>query len=97
MKILHHGCTYLNYCKCIQCECEFIYDDDETIHVLDYFAQPFVDSVKPFTVWTSVQCPECKANNPIYHYNGKIDKVRKYDYWGKYQEIDFDENTMERR
>jgi hypothetical protein len=36
--------------------------------------------------------------NAIYHYKGKIDKVRKYDYSGnKYQEIDFDENTMVRR
>ena len=91
MKILHHGWTYPNYCKCNQCACEFIYDDDETIHELDNSVQP--------VVWTMIQCPECKNNNIIYNYNGKINKVRKYDIYnyGKYQEIDFDENTMERR
>lgn len=98
MKILHHGYTYPNYCKCSQCECEFIYDDDETIHhvLSDNFMQS-IDSIKPFIVWTSIQCPECKGYNTIYNYNGKINKVRKYYNDDLYQEIDFDENTMERR
>lgn len=86
MRILHHGYAYPNYCKC-DCGCEFIYDDCETIHTLDVVN----------IVWTSIQCPECKSDNTIYNYNGKIDKVRQYDYYGRYQEIDFDENTMERR
>ena len=93
MKILHHGCVYPNYCKCNQCGCEFTYDDNETIHTL----QPFLtNSIRPI-VWTNIQCPECKSINTIYHYKGKIDKVRKYEWLGKYQEIDFDENTMVRR
>lgn len=90
MKILHHGCVYPNYCKCHQCGCEFIYDDDETTHTLDGFSQPFI-------VWTSIQCPECKSHNTIYNYNGKINKVRKYYRLNEYQEIDFNENIMERR
>lgn len=87
MKILHHGYACPNYCKCNQCKCEFIYDDDETTHVLDEF----------FTVRTSIQCPECKSYNTIYNYSGKINKVRKYYYDGEYKEIDFDENTIKRR
>ena len=48
MKILHHGyVVYPNYYKCNQCGCEFIYDDDETTHVLDGF-------IRPFIVWTSI-------------------------------------------
>lgn len=88
MKILHHGYAYPNYCKCNQCGCEFIYENSETIHVLD--------AIQSF-VWTEIQCPECEMNNTIYNYNGKINKVRKYYWHNKYKEIDFDENTMERR
>ena len=36
-------------------------------------------------------------SNTIYNYNGKINKVRKYYSQSEYQEIDFNENTMERR
>ena len=93
MKILYHGCTYQNYYKCNQCGCGFIYDDNDTIHTI----QPFTSCIRPIVVWTSIQCPECKSINEIYHYNGKIDKVRQYNCLGEYQEIDFDENTMVRR
>ena len=92
MKILHHGYTYPNYCKCRNCDCEFVYEDTETVSVLDN------DGFDYNVVYTYIQCPECKNCNTLYNYQGKIDKVRKYSYYSdKYQKIDFDENTMERR
>ena len=93
MRVLHHGCAYPNFCKCRSCDCEFIYDDNETISVLDCYDR---------LVWTYIVCPECNQYNTIYNYKGKIDKVRAYNKqfysWNDdYDEIMFDENTMERR
>ena len=93
MKILHHGWTYPNYCKCSDCECEFIYDDNETVSILEW---AYGNKPKPL-VWTYTICPECNSHNCLYNYKGKINKVRRYYDECEYQEIDFDENTMERR
>ena len=94
MKILHHGYTYSNFCKCRTCDCEFIYEDNETVSILDgfYYCE------KPL-IWTHIVCPECNQKNTLYDYNGKINKVRIYHSYGEndYEEVDFDENTMERR
>ena len=96
MTILHHGCAYPNYCKCRSCDCEFIYEDNETVSILDRV----YCNTKPL-VWTYIVCPECNAYNSIYNYKGKINEVRRYtsDYTSDddYDIIDFDENTMERR
>ena len=48
MKVLHHGYAYPNFCKCRSCDCEFIYDDNETISILN------CDRL----AWTYIICPE---------------------------------------
>ena len=94
MKVLHHGCAYPNYFKCPYCDCEFIYEDNETISILDkfYYGQ------KPL-VWTRIACPECNQYTTLYNYKGKINKVIVYHSYddSDYEEVNFDENTMERR
>lgn len=92
MKILKHGYTYPNYFKCRSCECEFIYEENETISMIDRVHY----HIKPL-VWTYIICPECNEYNILYNYKGKIDKVRMYIDGDNYNTIDFDENTMERR
>ena len=98
MKILHHGYAYPNYCKCSSCGCEFIYEDTETVSVLDRV----YCKLKPL-VWTYILCPECNAHNSLYNYKGEINKVRVYPTdirnitSDDYNTIDFDKNTMERR
>ena len=95
MKILHHGYAYPNYCKCRSCDCEFIYEENETVSMID---DRVYHNPKPF-VWTYIRCPECNEYNVIYNYKGKINGVRVYrnTYSDNYDIIDFDENTMDRR
>ena len=92
MKILHHGYAYPNYCKCRSCDCEFLYEDTETVSVLDN------SEFNKHLVWTYIICPECNDYNALYNYQGKINKVRIYKRYDSndYYTIDFDENTMER-
>ena len=92
MKILKHGWTHMrshNICECYDCLCQFSYEDNEIIHTLSY----------PNMVWSEIICPECGTAHTIYNYKGNIDKVRIYkNLFGEdYNEVDFDENTMERR
>lgn len=92
MKILHHGYIYPNYNKCRSCGCEYLYDENDVVHLL------YDDKITTPTVWTYCKCPEC-GNDDFVYYKGKIDKIRIYTSFDskQYHEIDFDENTMERR
>ena len=95
MKVLHHGYAYPNYHMC-SCGCEYLYDKEDVVHILAK------NGYTKDEVWTYCKCPECGEWETIYHYKGTIDKVRLYRIYCMiddpyYEELPFDENTMERR